>query len=94
MPGDGLTFALDVDLDTVDLRDGLRQMIAVGSEGRMGQHFYLRGGFRMSLRGVRGPTGSVGASLELKKGYWLDGQFTHGGVGGDHGFGITLRKGS
>ena len=52
-PTGGLTLAMDVDLDTVDLRGGLRRMIALGGEDRMGRRFALRGGVRWSV--ARGP---------------------------------------
>ena len=51
LPGAGLTLAMDVDLDTVDLRDGLRRMIALGGEGRLGSRVAVRGGVRWNLEG-------------------------------------------
>ena len=40
LPTSGLTLAMDVDLNTVDLRDGLRRMIALGGESRLGKTFW------------------------------------------------------
>ena len=37
LPSSGLTLAMDLDLDTVDLRDGPRRMIAFGGEQRLGR---------------------------------------------------------
>jgi hypothetical protein len=93
LPTDGLTLAMDVDLDTVDLRDGLRRMIAFGGEDRVGRRFAFRGGVRWSLEGERRRVASVGASFSVKKGYWLDGHYTQGDLDADRGFGVTLRAG-
>jgi hypothetical protein len=48
LPSAGLTFALDVDLDTADLTGGLRRMIALGVESRLGGRAAVRGGVRWS----------------------------------------------
>ncbi len=50
-PADGLTLAMDVDLDTVDLRGGLRRVIAAGGEERLGSRVMVRGGARWNLEG-------------------------------------------
>ena len=55
LPDAGLTLAMDVDLDTVDLRDGLRRMIALGGEDRLGSRVAVRGGVRWSLEGESQP---------------------------------------
>lgn len=93
LPTDGLTLAIDVDLDTVDLRDGPRRMLAVGGEDRLGHRWALRGGMRWNLEGVRRPVATVGASLALRRTFWLDGHYTHGQLDADRGFGIALRAG-
>jgi hypothetical protein len=93
-PGAGLTLAMDVDLDTVDLRGGLRRMIALGGEDRFGRRFALRGGVRWSIAGDRQLVGSFGVSLALRPGAWIDGHYTRGDLDGDRGFGIAFRAGS
>jgi hypothetical protein len=93
-PMGGLTLAMDLDLDTVDLRGGLRRMIALGGEDRLGRHFALRGGVRWSVTGDRQLSGSFGLSLAVRPGVWIDGHYTQGGLDGDRGFGIALRAGS
>jgi F plasmid transfer operon, TraF, protein len=94
LPTDGLTLATDVDLDTVDPRGGLRRMIALGGEDRLGDRFAVRGGVRWNLKGDHRPVGALGASLALRKGLWVDAFVTRGGTDGDRGFGLALRAGS
>lgn len=93
LPADGLTLAMDVDLDTVGLRDGLRRIIALGGEDRLGSRFAVRGGVRWNLEGNREPVGAVGVSLALHAHVWVDAELTRGGSDGDRGFGIGLRAG-
>jgi hypothetical protein len=97
LPTDGLTLALDVDLDTVDLRGGLRRMIALGGEHRLSKRLAIRGGARWNLKDAdwfRRPIGAVGGSVTIRQGLWLDGFYTQGRFDGDRGFGFGLRGGS
>jgi hypothetical protein len=93
IPTAGLTLAMDLDLDKAETLNGLRRMIAFGGETRMGSHVLARGGIRWSLEGERRRVGSAGVSFQLKKGFWLDSQYTQGDYGGDRGYGVTLRAG-
>jgi len=93
LPNNGLTLAIDVDLDTAALTDGLRRMIALGGEKRLGQRFVMRGGIRMSLRGPRRQVVAVGASVALRQHAWLDGHYSQGRLDADRGFGLALRAG-
>ena len=94
LPASGLTLALDVDLDTVDLRDGARRHLAFGGEQRIGARWAVRGGTRWSLEGSRRPVAAAGLSVSLRPGVWLDGHYTHGRVDeADRGFGAALRAG-
>ena len=92
LPSDGLTLAMDVDLDTADLPEGLRRMIALGGESRLGQRAAVRAGVRWSLEGSRVPVTTAGASVAVS-GMWLDGFYSYGRGGEDRGFGIALRAG-
>jgi hypothetical protein len=91
LPTDGLTLAMDVDLDTVDLRDGLRRHLALGGESRLGSRFALRAGVRWSLEGARRLVGSGGASVALRQGFWVDAYYAHGADEAARGFGVALR---
>jgi hypothetical protein len=93
LPTSGLTLAMDVDLNTVDLRDGLRRMIALGGESRLGSHVALRGGYRWNLEGNHQQAGAVGLSVGLRSHAWVDGYYTIGRRDEDRGFGIGLRAG-
>ena len=97
MPTNGLTLAMDVDLDTVDLRGGLRRMIAFGGERRLNARVAVRGGVRWNLEldnGVRRPVAAAGASVRVRSSFWLEGFYTQGRFDGDRGFGFGLRAGS
>ena len=92
LPTSGLILAVDLDLDTVSLRDGPRRMLAFGGEQRLGSAFAIRGGTRWNLEGDRHLVGAFGASVLIRRGAWLDGQVTRGGsMATDRGFGIALR---
>jgi hypothetical protein len=93
MPVDGLTLAMDVDLDTVDLGGGLRRVGAVGGEAMVGSRLSLRSGVRWSLVGARRPIGAVGLSVGIRPGMWLDGHYAQGRRDEDREFGVALRAG-
>jgi hypothetical protein len=93
LPADGLIFAVDLDVTTADLTTGPRRMLAAGAEHVFSPRFAIRGGARWNLEGAHTTVGSVGASIALKPGTWLDGHFTHGRARGERGFGFALRAG-
>ena len=93
LPGAGVTLAMDLDLDTVGLRGGLRRMIAFGGESPVGPRAALRGGVRWNLEGDRQPVTAVGASLAIRERVWLDGHYSYGTSDRDRGFGFALRAG-
>lgn len=93
VPRDGLTLAIDVDLDTADPLVGLRRTIALGGETRLGGRFALRGGIRWQRGNASRPIGALGGSVSVRPGLWLDGYVTPGRRG-DRGFGIAMRVGS
>ncbi len=93
LPTDGLTLAMDVDLNTVDLRDGLRRMIALGGESRLGSRVALRGGVRWNLEGDHQAVGAAGVGFGLHARLWLDAYYSQGRRDEDRSFGIGLRAG-
>jgi hypothetical protein len=93
LPTAGLTLAMDVDLDTVDLRDGLRRMIALGGEGRLGSRVAVRGGVRWDVKGESQPVTALGLSVSLRARFWLEGYYSRGQRDEDRGFGIGFRAG-
>jgi F plasmid transfer operon, TraF, protein len=88
-PADGVTLAMDVDLDTADPLVGLRRVIALGGEIHPGSRLALRGGIRWSRDGGR-PIGAFGGSLRVQQSLLIDG-YVAAGSGADQGFGIALR---
>lgn len=94
MPHAGVTLALDMDLDTVDLWDGPRRMIAMGGEGRLTKRLVARAGVRWNLKETtRRPVYSAGASVRVSQSLWLDAHATMGDITRDRGFGAALRAG-
>lgn len=93
-PRDGLTLAIDVDLDTADPLVGQRRTIALGGETRLGVRVALRGGIRWERGAAGRPIGAFGGSVSLRPGLWLDGFVTRGRTGEHQGFGLALRAGS
>jgi hypothetical protein len=93
LPTSGLTLAMDLDLDTADLRDGPRRILAIGGENRFGHRWAFRGGVRWSLEGSRRMVGAAGLSVGVRNNLWLDGHYTQGRLDADRGFGGALRAG-
>jgi hypothetical protein len=93
LPADGLTLAMDVDLNTVDLMGDLRRMLAVGGEWAVGSRVQVRSGVRWNLADDRRATGAVGASLSVRRGLWLDGHYGLGRADESREFGVALRAG-
>ncbi len=94
MPRDGLTLALDLDLDTVGLWDGPRRGIAVGGESRVSSMLTARGGVRWNLEDdLNRPAYSAGASLKLSTSVSLDAHYTYSDNRRERAFGAALRAG-
>lgn len=94
LPTHGVTLAFDVDLNTVDLRDGLRRIIAFGGEIRPGGRLAVRSGVRWNRAGDRRPVLASGLSVMIKPRVWVDAHYTRSGVIAlDRGFGVALRAG-
>jgi hypothetical protein len=93
LPVDGLTLALDVDLETVDLMGDRRRMFALGGEGQFSPRFAVRSGVRWSLEGARRLVAAAGMSVGIRPGLWLDGHYTQSHAHEGREFGVALRAG-
>lgn len=94
LPRDGLTLALDLDLDTVGLWDGPRRGIAVGGETRVSPRLTARGGLRWNLEDdLNRPAYSAGASVKLSASVSLDAHYTYSDNRRERAFGAALRAG-
>ena len=52
LPTDGLTIAVDMDLETVDFVGDPHRMVAIGGEARLGGRILARSGVRWSIEGA------------------------------------------
>jgi hypothetical protein len=93
LPVDGLTLALDYDLETVDLLGDPRRMVALGGEMRVAPRLAVRSGARWSIRGSRRLVGAAGVSVAIRPGLWLDGHYTQDASLEDREFGVAIRAG-
>jgi hypothetical protein len=93
LPHDGVTLAIDLDLNTVDLTGGLRQECAIGGETALGARLSVRSGVRWSLKGARQLTGTVGVSLKIRRALWLDGHYGQARHDEAREGGVALRAG-
>jgi len=92
-PGAGLTLAMDLDLNTVDLVGGLRRHGAVGGGIALGSHMSARSGIRWSLVGAKRPLTTVGVSIRVRRGLWVDGHYAKGHLDDDQETGLAMRAG-
>ncbi|TAK15786.1 MAG: hypothetical protein EPO35_06595 [Acidobacteria bacterium] len=94
LPKDGVTLALDLDLDTVGLWDGPRRGIAIGGETRVSKRVMARGGVRWNLEDdLNRPAYSAGGSLQLSASSWLDAHYTYSENRRERAYGVALRAG-
>jgi hypothetical protein len=93
LPTDGLTLAMDLDLETVDFAGDRRRTLAIGGEGQVASRLAIRSGVRWSVEGARRLVASGGMSVALRPGLWLDGHYTHSRRDDDREFGVALRAG-
>lgn len=92
-PVAGLTLALDVDLNTVDLMGDDRQMLAAGGEVAVGPRVRIRTGARTNLARSGQLTGAIGASIAVRTGMWIDTHYSRGRQSGSRELGVALRAG-
>lgn len=93
LPADGLTLAMDLDLNTVDLMGDLRRMLAAGGELALGSRVQVRSGVRWNLADDQRLAGAFGASLSVRQGLWIDAHYGVGRTDESREFGVALRAG-
>lgn len=93
LPTDRWTLAADVDLTATEAPDS-RRMAAFGAQRLVGRHLVaVRAGARVSLEGDTASSWSMGTSVPIRTGTWLDGQLTLGSRAADHSWGVSARVG-
>jgi F plasmid transfer operon, TraF, protein len=93
LPTDGLTIAVDLDLETVDFLGDPHRMVAIGGEAHLASRLLARSGVRWSLEGASRFVAAAGMSVALRRGLWLDGHYKQNRQGEDREFGVALRAG-
>ena len=87
-----MTAAIDADLTTTPTAAGDERHLATGVEAWLANRSVgLRAGVGMNTIGDSRRSGSVGASIGLRAGYYVDGQFTRGSDQARNGWGFALR---
>ncbi|NOT24584.1 MAG: conjugal transfer protein TraF [Acidobacteria bacterium] len=86
------TVALDADLRPYDTPAGERQVVAVGAEQWFGtRRFGVRAGGRLNTRGARERTATIGGTVALRGGLFIDGHAAGGGASSEEGWGVAAR---
>jgi hypothetical protein len=93
LPADGLTLAIDVELDRAAVRGDRTRRLAAGGEARLGARVMVRAGLQWDLEGTRQLMGAAGASVAIRPDLWVEGFVTRSRAAGEHGFGIGIRAG-
>jgi hypothetical protein len=87
-----LTVALDVDLRRYETVSGERRVVAIGAEHRLlGRRLAVRGGGRFNTVGAEDRAGTLGLSVAIRSGFFVDGHVVRGGAAEDRGWGIAAR---
>jgi hypothetical protein len=87
-----ITAAIDADLTTTPTAVGDERHLAAGLEAWLvNRSVGLRGGVGMNTIGESRRSGSVGVSVGLRAGFYLDGQLTRGSDEARNGWGFALR---
>jgi hypothetical protein len=90
--GPPLMIALDADAASYDTERGRRRVVAVGAEHWMfARRVGIRAGFRVNTVGDRERTATVGGSVALRSGIYVDGHIVGGGSTSERGWGAAAR---
>jgi len=84
--------ALDADVDAYDTAYGERRVVAIGTEGWvLGRRVGMRAGARFNTVGENEQAYTVGASIAVRSGIYVDGHGAFGGADDESGWGIGAR---
>jgi hypothetical protein len=90
--GPPLTIALDADAASYETERGDRRVVAIGAEHWMfTRRVGMRAGFRVNTVGDRERTATVGGSVALRSGIYVDGHIAGGGSTSERGWGAAAR---
>ncbi|MBI2188960.1 MAG: hypothetical protein HYU37_17820 [Acidobacteria bacterium] len=90
--GPPLTVALDADVDEYTVAAGARRVVAVGAEHWVwNRRLGLRAGGRFNRVGARERSATVGASVAVRGGLYLDGHVVRGAAADERGWGVAAR---
>lgn len=86
------TLAVDADVQRYATGAGDRRVIAVGAEQWLAaRRIGVRGGARFNRVGGKERAATAGISLAVRKGTYLEGELTRGGVADERGWGLGAR---
>jgi hypothetical protein len=84
--------AMDADVDAYDTAYGERRVVAFGTEGWvLGRRVGMRAGARFNTVGAEEKAYTVGASVAVRSGIYVDGHGVFGGAEDESGWGIGAR---
>lgn len=84
--------AMDADVDTYDTPYGERRVVAFGAENWvLGRRLGMRAGARFNTVGAEEQAYTVGASVAVRSGIYVDGHGVFGGAEDESGWGIGAR---
>lgn len=89
----GASTVVAADLDVTrgaEQYDGEGRRLALGFEQKVRERLAVRGGYRVNLSETEMAVGTVGASVAVRSGVWLDGFWGRGGLE-EHRWGLAAR---
>lgn len=87
-----LTIAVDADLRRYDAPAGARRVIAIGAEQWFaGRRVAVRGGGRLNTAGAEEHAGTLGTSVSVRAGLYVDAHAVLGGASDEQGWGVAAR---
>ena len=92
LPGTPLTVAVDADIVSYAAGSGDRRVVAIGAEQwLLARRLGIRGGARFNTAGAEDRAATVGVSVALRAGFFVDGHVLRGGASDERGWGVASR---